>query len=130
MSYFVKRSHCFNIVNRSSNVIMFQWYYAAWGFLILPVLAMVYYFRFKDRGQLWQTFQAKKDWSTAIRLSSSDHYFWKKTCVLLALCFIVIALMRPQYGEHYETVEREGRQIFFIVDTSLSMLAEDGAKLV
>ena len=60
MSYFVKRSHCFNIVNRSSNVIMFQWYYAAWGFLILPVLAMVYYFRFKDRGQLWQTFQAKK----------------------------------------------------------------------
>ena len=128
MSYFVKRSHCFNIVNRSSNVIMFQWYYAAWGFLILPVLAMVYYFRFKDRGQLWQTFQAKKDWSTAIRLSSSDHYFWKKTCVLLALCFIVIALMRPQYGEHYETVEREGRQIFFIVDTSLSMLAEDGAK--
>ena len=36
--------------------------------------------------------------------------------------------MRPQYGDHYETVEREGRQVFFIMDTSLSMLAEDGAK--
>ena len=36
--------------------------------------------------------------------------------------------MRPQYGEHFETVEREGRQVFFIMDTSLSMLAEDGAK--
>ena len=58
------------------------------GVLILPVLAMVYYFRFKDRGQLWQTFQAK-DWSTAIRLSSSDHYFGKLAsywhCVLLLL---------------------------------------------
>ena len=35
--------------------------------------------------------------------------------------------MRPQYGERYETIERTGRQIYFIMDTSLSMLAEDGA---
>ena len=35
--------------------------------------------------------------------------------------------MRPQFGEHYKTIEREGRKIFFVIDTSLSMLAEDGA---
>ena len=38
--------------------------------------------------------------------------------------------MRPQYGEHYETVEREGRQIFFIGDTSLACWLKMGRKLV
>ena len=33
--------------------------------------------------------------------------------------------MRPQFGERIETVERNGRQIYFIIDTSLSMLAKD-----
>jgi Ca-activated chloride channel family protein len=92
------------------------------------MLAILYYFRYKDRLQLWQTFQTKKNWPFAIRLSHPDHFFWRKIIVLSALFFIIIALLRPQYGKKYETVERQGRQLFFIVDTSLSMLAEDGAK--
>ena len=99
----------------------------AWGLLMIPILAMIYYFRYKDRSKLWQLFQSKKHWKDMIRLSDSGNYFWQKLFILFALFFIVIALMRPQYGEHYETVEREGRQIFFVMDTSLSMLAEDGA---
>ena len=35
--------------------------------------------------------------------------------------------MRPQFGERIETVERTGRHVYFLIDTSLSMLAEDGA---
>ncbi len=107
---------------------MFDFIHGAWAFFIIPILGMLYYFRLKDRSRLWQGFQSEKNWRTSIRLSDSGNYFWQKILVLFALFFIVVALMRPQYGEHFETIEREGRQVFFIMDTSLSMLAEDGAK--
>lgn len=107
---------------------MFHFIHGAWVFFIIPILGMLYYFRLKDRSRLWQVFQSEKNWGTSIRLSDSGNYFWQKILVLFALFFIVVALMRPQYGEHFETIEREGRQVFFIMDTSLSMLAEDGAK--
>tara|TARA_Y100001935_G_C17311498_1_gene516805 strand:+ start:3496 stop:5199 length:1704 start_codon:yes stop_codon:yes gene_type:complete len=107
---------------------MFDFIHGAWAFFIIPILGMLYYFRLKDRSRLWQVFQSEKNWRTSIRLSDSGNYFWQKILVLFALFFIVVALMRPQYGEHFETIEREGRQVFFIMDTSLSMLAEDGAK--
>lgn len=107
---------------------MFEFIHGAWAFFIIPILGMFYYFRLKDRSRLWQVFQSKKNWETSIRLSDSGNYFWQKILVLFALFFIIVALMRPQYGEHFETIEREGRQVFFIMDTSLSMLAEDGAK--
>ena len=107
---------------------MFNFIYAAWGFLIIPILGIIYYFRLKDRAKMWAIFQSEKNWAHSIRLSNSGHFFWQKILILFALFFIIIALMRPQYGEHFETVEREGRQVFFIMDTSLSMLAEDGAK--
>ena len=43
---------------------------------------------------------------------------------LAVLCFI-IALARPQWGDEKRNVQRKGVDIIFMVDTSLSMLAED-----
>ncbi len=43
---------------------------------------------------------------------------------LAVLCF-VIALARPQWGDEKRTAQRKGVDIIFMVDTSLSMLAED-----
>ncbi|MBL6722947.1 MAG: VWA domain-containing protein [Candidatus Margulisbacteria bacterium] len=100
---------------------------AAWAFIIIPVFALLQWYRFKDRTALWSIFQSKARWAFSIRLSHYDTYIWQKLLMLLGVAFIIIALMRPQFGEHYQTVQREGRQLFFIMDTSLSMLAEDGA---
>lgn len=43
---------------------------------------------------------------------------------LAVLCF-VLALARPQWGDEKRTVQRKGADIIFMIDTSLSMLAED-----
>jgi Ca-activated chloride channel homolog len=107
---------------------MFAFGYGAWVLLCIPILGALYYLRHNDRAKLWSVFQQKKRWEVAIHLSDSGVYFWRKVAVLFALLCLIIGLMRPQYGTRYQTVERQGRQVFFVVDTSLSMLAEDGAK--
>jgi Ca-activated chloride channel family protein len=43
---------------------------------------------------------------------------------LAVLCFIC-ALARPQWGDEKRSVQRKGVDLIFLVDTSLSMLAED-----
>jgi Ca-activated chloride channel family protein len=43
---------------------------------------------------------------------------------LAVLCF-VLALARPQWGDEKRNIQRKGVDIVFLVDTSLSMLAED-----
>ncbi|MEK9726866.1 MAG: VWA domain-containing protein [Candidatus Margulisiibacteriota bacterium] len=106
---------------------MFQNPHMAALFIIVPILACIQFIRFKARVKLWGFFQHPRNWKSQIALSDSGHYFWQKVLILLALTFLILALMRPQYGEKYETIQRTGRQVYFIIDTSLSMLAEDGA---
>ncbi len=52
---------------------------------------------------------------------------WLIRAILMTLavfCF-VLALARPQWGDEKRTAQRKGVDIIFMVDTSLSMLAED-----
>lgn len=43
----------------------------------------------------------------------------------LVFIFATIALAQPQWGEEKKTVQRKGIDMIFLLDTSLSMLAED-----
>jgi len=47
------------------------------------------------------------------------------TALLAALALLIVALARPQYGKQAVILKREGRDIVFLLDTSLSMLADD-----
>lgn len=49
----------------------------------------------------------------------------KSGLILLALLLCILALARPQWGEEKKKIERKGVDIIFVLDTSLSMLAED-----
>lgn len=49
----------------------------------------------------------------------------KERLFLLGLAGVLFALSHPQYGERQLPVKREGIDILFALDTSLSMLAED-----
>ena len=49
----------------------------------------------------------------------------KMVLFALALIFISLAAARPRTGSKLRSVEREGREIVFVVDVSRSMLAED-----
>ena len=49
----------------------------------------------------------------------------RAAALLATLTLLVIALARPQYGKQAVILKREGRDIVFLLDTSLSMLADD-----
>ena len=46
-------------------------------------------------------------------------------CLVAAATCLVVALMQPQWGQTQEDVPRRGRDLVVMLDTSLSMLAED-----
>ncbi|MDP3920834.1 MAG: tetratricopeptide repeat protein [Candidatus Omnitrophota bacterium] len=45
--------------------------------------------------------------------------------LLLVFLFATLALARPQWGDEKRKIERKGVDVIFMIDTSLSMLAED-----
>lgn len=49
----------------------------------------------------------------------------KAVLVLIALFFIIFALVNPKVGTYIESVKRQGVDIVFAIDLSKSMLAED-----
>jgi len=50
---------------------------------------------------------------------------FKKSLILIALIFFIIALAQPQIGTRLEEVKRKGVDIFIAIDVSFSMKAED-----
>jgi Ca-activated chloride channel family protein len=50
---------------------------------------------------------------------------WKQALLLAAVAFLIIGLARPAWNPQPQLVNREGRDVVFIVDVSRSMLAED-----
>jgi Ca-activated chloride channel family protein len=54
-----------------------------------------------------------------------NEWFIRAVLMTLAVLCFVLALARPQWGDEKRTAQRKGVDIIFMVDTSLSMLAED-----
>jgi len=52
---------------------------------------------------------------------------WKRSLLILSLCFLILALADPQIGTKLQKVKRKGVDIFVALDVSKSMLAEDVA---
>jgi len=50
---------------------------------------------------------------------------WRMRLWFVALLFLIIALVRPQWGSQVEYIERRGVEIMVALDVSESMLAED-----
>jgi len=50
---------------------------------------------------------------------------WKQGLLFAAIAFLIFALARPAWNPKPQFVQREGRDVVFIVDVSRSMLAED-----
>ncbi len=50
---------------------------------------------------------------------------WTWAFMILVFLFSTISLARPQWGEEKKRIERKGLDVVFLLDTSLSMLADD-----
>ena len=99
-----------------------EWLSSLW-LVILVFLFFIWIGRRKHK--LLEKFAA---WQT-LKLLSQSHSLTKervkKGLFLVVLTLLIITLAQPQWGETKKEVQRKGMEIIFLVDTSLSMLAED-----
>jgi Ca-activated chloride channel family protein len=99
-----------------------QW---LWGLLVVPVIFVWILFDEKRRQEQFARFVDRKLWSwIAPEMDPAQRV--RKAKFLLAACFfILIALARPQFGTHEETVQVSGLDIMLVLDVSNSMEVED-----
>ncbi|MFA5231577.1 MAG: VWA domain-containing protein [Candidatus Omnitrophota bacterium] len=98
----------------------------SFGFIVIIIILILFYFwAVKLRKAALERF-AQKDLLEEL-LSRLDYKkrFLKNCLVILAISLMFFALMRPQWGFHWEEVKRKGVDILIALDTSKSMLAED-----
>lgn len=95
-----------------------------WVPALFLVIGIVFY-AFQKRSKLI-TLLAGKKWVT--RLFQNYHprkEHIKTVLYCVAVLFIFVALLRPQWGDREKVVEQEGRELFIALDISRSMLASD-----
>jgi Ca-activated chloride channel homolog len=92
---------------------------------LLPIVLALYAYGFWRQRRALAAFV---DHPLAARLLPRVHRgrrLVKALCVVAAVACLLVALMRPQWGETEEEVPRRGRDLVIMLDLSLSMFAED-----
>ncbi len=92
---------------------------------IIPVLAIGYMIFFKRRMRDLNRF-ARLDLLEKTGFSLSRKKQWlKAVLMIIGILFLIVTLIEPKWGYHWEEVEKKGIDIMIAVDTSRSMLADD-----
>lgn len=92
---------------------------------LLPALAALYAYAFARKRQALAAFI---DLLLAPRLVpqlSRPRQWLKAVCLISAVGCFIVALMQPQWGQEWQEVQRQGRDLMILLDVSRSMLAED-----
>ena len=93
--------------------------------LLIPVLIVFFRISRKQRERALRLFG---DPALMARITDSVSHPMRRLkglLILSAIGFLVLAMARPQIGTKAEIVKRLGNDVVFVIDTSLSMLAED-----
>ncbi|MDD5561642.1 MAG: VWA domain-containing protein [Candidatus Omnitrophica bacterium] len=97
----------------------------AFVLIILPALILFYFWASKSRKAVLEKFAQKELLAELLSRLDYKKRFLKISLLVLAVSFMLFALIRPQWGFHWEEVKRKGVDILIALDTSKSMLAED-----
>src|SRR5205814_10088424 len=97
-----------------------------WALLVIPVLALLFA-RAEQRGiaRLREFVSPRLLPQLAATVNGSRRVF-RFALLMLGLAFAIVSLARAQWGYIYEYVKRKGLDLLFAVDTSWSMLSNDG----
>jgi Ca-activated chloride channel family protein len=99
-----------------------------WLILALPVLALMGWRSAVRRRRRLEWFAGGADHATRFRGEVSVHMRAAKHLLLqFALLLLIVAAARPQWGARLEPVTRKGSDVVIVLDSSLSMAAEDVA---
>lgn len=93
--------------------------------IIVPILVLALVANLRWKKNIVQAFGSGSFLKRLAPEASSGKPILKAILALVAIFFIVIALVNPKIGTKIETVKRQGVDIVFTVDVSKSMLAED-----
>lgn len=92
---------------------------------LLPVLGSLLAYGAWRRRTALEKFAANPLLLQLNRQLHSGKRRWKQALLLAAVVFVIAGLARPAWNPQPQIVNREGRDVVFIVDVSRSMLAED-----
>jgi len=92
---------------------------------LIPVLILFYVLVFRWKKNALERF-GNLELIKKLTLSiSQQRQIIKVSLIILAVCFMIFSLAKPQIGTKLEEVKREGVDILVAIDVSLSMKAED-----
>jgi len=93
-------------------------------FLLIPFLVLAVT-NFRRKKQLLHRFVSPTAFGKIGFAAGREIPVFKTLLVTIALAFFILALSGPQWGERYEILEIRGTEMIFLLDTSLSMNAQD-----
>jgi Ca-activated chloride channel family protein len=93
--------------------------------MMVPVIILFYVWAFKRKQALIERFVSPQLKAALLTGVSFGKQRAKATLLVLTLLFAILALLRPQWGFHWEEMTRRGVDIIIAVDVSKSMLAQD-----
>ena len=93
-------------------------------FIIIPVIGISIY-GYKKRLSLLNRVIHKDLWGQIVPELNYSRRFWKSVMFITAMLFVILAILRPQYGAKFEKIERKGNDIYIALDVSKSMMAQD-----
>ncbi len=92
---------------------------------VLPALMALFAWSAHRRAQACRLFAEAGLLEHLTRSVSRARRAWKAGLVMAAAAAIVLALARPAWNPKPKTVQRQGRDVVFLLDVSRSMMAED-----
>jgi Ca-activated chloride channel family protein len=101
----------------------------AWlfGLALLPIAGLVAAWLGRRDQQRLASFVARPLWGRVVRRPDARLGALRMALLLLGAGFVIVALARPQWGIVREKVEREGKDVVLVLDTSGSMATADVA---
>jgi Ca-activated chloride channel homolog len=92
---------------------------------VVPLLLLVYLYGWRRRSRILRTFAAARTLAGIVPAGIAARRRWAAVLVLAATLGLVAAMSGPQYGFHWQKIERRGVDIVIALDCSRSMLATD-----
>ena len=103
----------------------FESYTAIWFFWIIPLLLVLFLIFEKKRKGVLHRFYPANLLRTRLPQYSWVSYVVRFICLAVAILFLGIALLKPYSDYEIREVKRKGVDLYFLVDVSRSMLAQD-----
>jgi len=94
-------------------------------FWLVPLLIILYLWVFRSKRKALESFAQGHLVPMLTSTVNWRNQKLKAALIVLAFCFLILALMGPRWGFQWHEIKREGVDIVVAIDTSRSMLAND-----